>query len=394
MQDGTAGWALLRLGGALALVACGARAAPASETPRHERAVEAPAPASEVAPAAPEEVVATPGETCECSGTSARDVADAIFGQWLLTQIVDGWPPMRVLYSWTRAEQIEALRAEPTLLTRSRGEGGEISALDRAIASDPGELARRLREAGDGTRRFAWATPWPTRLGWAGGDYGDRLLRIEITDDALVAVYDETRDGEEEGLYTIDGLRIPLPPPRGPEGAFARDALRRGRLGLVLHTATGTAEDGTPRAFREIVIVDEAVVARWEYGTPRIATELSRAATVLAQQRAFVPEHAEQDAATFSAGLLERWRHPGAGPYAMSDLWARALALGSERYLYERASFDALIDALSVPQPPEPIDVVHVAGPAPRRRARTGGYQPLQRACRRWDLSMGCMDVP
>ncbi len=380
----------------LVLGACGAPSAPPSET---APSTQAPAPTALEAPAS--EACARADEGASADRRESPDhgacaaAADAVFRQWLLTQAVDAWSPPRVVYSWTRVDQIEALRAEPTLLTRSRGEGGEVSALDRAIATDESELARRIREAGDGTRRFGWTTPWPTRLGWSGGDYGDRLLRVEITDDALVAVYDETRDGEDEGLYTIDGARIPLPPPRGAEGAYARQALRDGRLGIVLHTATGTAEDGTPRAFREVVIVDEAVVARWEYGTPRIASELSGIATMLDAQRPFVPaESEEESAAAFSASLLARWQHLGGGVYDTRELWARSLALGSERYVYDRATFDALIEALSTPQPGAPIDVVHVRGPAPRRRARTGGYQPLRQACRQWDLSMGCVDVP
>lgn len=371
----------------LVLIACGGPSAPPSELPRA-------APVSTAAQAPP--VAAPPRESasCECDDAQARTIADAVFRQWLLTQVVDAWRPPRVVYSWTHGEQIDALRGDPTLLTRSRGGAGEISALDRALAADESELARRIREAGDGTRRFGWTTPWPTRLGWPGGDYGDRLVRIEITDDALVAVYDETRDAPEEGLYTLEGVRIPLPPPRGAEGALAREALRGGRLGLVFHTATGLAEDGTPRAFREIVIVDEAVVARWEYGTPRIRSELSQIATVLDAQRALVPEGTDAvDGAALAAELLARWQSPSGGVLRIEEIWERSLALGSERYAYRRATFDALIEALSAPPPGGPIDVVHVAG-APRRRARTGGYRPLRDACRRWDLSMGCMEVP
>jgi hypothetical protein len=110
-----------------------------------------------------------------------------IFGD---DQVFHEKPARRVLYSWTAAGDVAALRRDRELLVDGAPRGHAFEVLDAiglggttAIRS---ELARALGAEYQNVRR-AWPSPWATRLLDPTPALGAGLVRIVLRDDAWIA---------------------------------------------------------------------------------------------------------------------------------------------------------------------------------------------------------------
>jgi len=273
------------------------------------------------------------------------------------------------LYTWTRAGQIESLR-EPgaRLLTRERSAGGAQSRFDLAIADDDHPIARSLRRRGRRARRFAWVSPWPTRMGWEDGDYGDRLVEVTLREDAWTARFDPRA---EPRWAVVDGEGAPVPDAdvrRHPE-----------RVAAVLHVADG------PRAFREVVLVDggdgvESMAYATEALRARVAADAERLRELAAHWRAEPPEAPPELGAWLRAG----WPTAPADP-SLLDRYRQCLALGSAEYAPSAQRAEAIAAALEAIEQDEPFEVTFER--QPRRRATPPPSTPPNQIC---DPTMGC----
>lgn len=269
------------------------------------------------------------------------------------------------LYTWTRPDQIEALREpDAALLSRERSEAGELSLFDQAIADDDHPIARRLRRRGNRARRFAWVTPWATRMGWEGGDYGDRLIEVTLRAEAWTARFDPSAtprwrvvDAEGEPVSEADVRRAP------------------GRVAAVYHVGDG------PRAFREVVLVNEAQIERWAYATEDLRRGAARDAAQLRALAAIWRGEAPSPPSDLDEWLRAGWAIPADD--TLLERYRGCLALGSEAYAPTAAHLDAIAAALALPGD-EPITrTVRVR----RRRPRPPPSQPAHTWC---DPTMGC----
>lgn len=126
--------------------------------------------------------------------------------------MVDSMSPgrHRVLYTWTTADQIAALRAGGRLLRRERSARSGYSRFDRSLRAVPTEqqsaIHRRLLSKGYTCRRFAWPMPWATLMGWGEETYGCQLLRIELKPEAQIAAV-EPSAGAKAGRWLLDAGR-------------------------------------------------------------------------------------------------------------------------------------------------------------------------------------------
>jgi hypothetical protein len=251
-----------------------------------------------------------------------------------------------VLYTWTRAEQIQELRDNPVLLTRGVSTGGQMSGFDHAIAEDRSALARHLRSPRWTARRFAWPNPWATRMGWPNADYGDRLVRMELRRDAWVARFDpEEIEGPRWEVRDREGTLVP-----------AREVANEPwRVAAVYHFGRGPGPDGSERVFREYVVVSEGMLERWCVSDAVTLARLARDREML-RVLADRIEHFELPPPVFdrwSHTLLPRWR----GESERADLVAlyeSGLALGSELYLPTPANLRNAAAALAIP-PEDPL---------------------------------------
>jgi len=273
------------------------------------------------------------------------------------------------LYTWTRPEQIEELRERrPRLLSRARGGGGEQSLFDLAIADDPHPVARQLRTRSQRARRFAWVTPWPTRMGWEGGDYGDRLIEVTLRQNAWTASFEPR---SESRWRVVDSEGQPVPD---------RDVARHPeRVAAVYHVGDGD------RAFREVVLVNEAQIERWAYATDAILGRLRSDAEQLRALANHWEGAAPEDVDDFGGWLSQGWLATAAPAPERSLLerYRSCLALGSDAYAATPEHLRAIAAAIGQVPGDEPLEGV---GRAPtRRRPRPSPAQQVY--C---DPTMGC----
>ncbi len=313
-----------RLGTLLALVAVGC----SDPTP------EVAAPVS-----GPEPEAMAPVEPAAPAPDPARAARVAAVEAWLSGCAVGGsGSTPRKLYTWTRAEQIDELRSSPrrALLSRERSASGEASLFDQAIEDDAHPVARRLRRPGRRARRFAWVSPWPTRMGWEEGDYGDRLIEVTLRDDAWVARFDPAAEPRWR-VFDADGAEV-------PEDRVARTP---DRVGAVVHVGDG------PRAFREVVLVDERRIERWAYATEAIRERVASDAARLRELAALWREEPPAAPDDLDAWLRAGWN---AEATTLEERWRSCLALGSAEYAPSTERAEAIAAALEATPPDDPIE--------------------------------------
>ncbi len=227
----------------------------------------------------------------------------------------DSAPPS-VLYTWTQPEQIAAIGKDQRLLIRSHSAEGVLSLFDTVLAADPSPLARLFQRRELSLRRFAWSNPWATLAGWKGESYGDRLVRVELKREALVLFYDPTRL-EHWRVTDLAGL------PVSPAMALAHPE----RIAAVYHVYPGKTSGANAAPFREFVLVNESMIARWEYATPSVHRDLADARALLDRVAAYVKHHP----AALPPDPVAFWRHAPDHP-SVAELYAANLAFPNDLY--------------------------------------------------------------
>lgn len=246
-------------------------------------------------------------ETSDIETLSAALAAGARYGDS---------PPPRVLYTWTRPDQIMTLRGNPRLLIRSRSVDGVLSLFDTVLATDPSPLARLLKRPGLSLRRYAWSNPWATLAGWEGESYGDQLVRVELKPEALVLYYDPTSPGR----WRATNLR-------GGAVSAAMALANPQYVAAVYHVYPGNSSGGNTTPFREFVLVNESMIARWEYATPAVRDELAAARALLQRLTAYAEHHP----AAPPADPVAFWRHAPDEP-STAELYAANLTFPNAVY--------------------------------------------------------------
>ena len=274
------------------------------------------------------------------------------------------------LYTWTRADQLDDLRGRrPRLLSRERSASGEQSLFDQAIADDEHPIARHLRRSGNRTRRFAWVTPWATRLGWEGGDYGDRLIEVTLRDDVWTARFDP--EGEPRWrVVDAEGEAVPE----------ARVRRSPARIAAVYHLGRG------PRPFREVVLVNEQQIERWAYASDAVRERVTSDATRLRGLAALFADDTPAPADDFDAWLRAGWSAALSDP-PLVERYRACLALANPAYTPTAEHLSALAATLEAMPEDEAIEHTVRRTRTRRRSAVTPSHAPGV-FC---DPTMGCV---
>jgi hypothetical protein len=274
-----------------------------------------------------------------------------------------------VLYTWTREAQIEELRGGAPVLSRSESTTGVRSGLDVALDADTSQFAQLLRRPGLSRWRFAWPSPWATRMGWpVTGDYGDRLLRIELSSQALIAVYDSRITPRVVRFFTDEGNGVPL-----------EEALLVPQFwAAVYHVQEHPGPDGETRLAREFVLINESMIARVTYGTPEIASELA----VERERLNFLATQLGAEATPFEH-LSESWDALPPDDADLRRLYDSAMAFSSALYVPTESNVRAISRALTDQpgpfferQPSVVFDLDRAAEDAPSRPRGPGPRIP------------------
>jgi hypothetical protein len=246
-----------------------------------------------------------------------------------------------VVFTWTTAEQLEALKTGERFLSReespTRGPSVYDLVLQRlAVAGDP--QAALLREPRFRRARFAWSAAWPTLRGWEGETYGDRLLRVVLRPQALVLRLHARRGFV--GASDLQGNSVPLDvavahPERLAAVLFVQD------FGPGYGSMLGSAAE--LGQYREVVLIQEQMLESWESGTAAIDRELDRSVALVAAFRGYLAGGCVRALPTVSVPAAWEQLSDDGDPLRA---WYRALAIAGSRYDPSVNSIDALLAAL------------------------------------------------
>lgn len=248
-----------------------------------------------------------------------------------------------VLYTWTPAASIPALRSTRRLLVATATTGRFVSPFNRALAQvarRPGSgqaIARALTtDPALIHRRYAWPAPFATVLGLGPRSYGTALVRIELAPEAWIGRFEPTA---REPFAFVDA--------RGQAVAMATVLAQPARVGAIFHVRTDPWQGV---AFREYVVVSPAMVAAWSIATPAIRAELAAERALLADLE---PGVAALDPDVAAASAVAAWAR-GARADGLAAAWRAALAFDNPRYRPRRANLRRIARALAAWDPAGP----------------------------------------
>jgi hypothetical protein len=251
------------------------------------------------------------------------------------------------LYSWTTPEQIRKLRQTNTLLVataKTRGAPSPYSQLLSRLANGSGQvrdIAKLLSEhPGLITRRYAWPSPFATAVPLGERSYGHVLVHIVLKEESLVAKLDPL---EKEPFSFVDIHGKPVP---------VADALANPeRIAAVFHVRR--KPDGGPR-FREYIVCNESMIARWSIGTPHERAIVTEDAALIAEllQSPLVSTLGKNDALDANSAWSRRLDKP-----TLLDAWRAALAFDSPKYKPSPTTLTAIATSLAAYDPAgDPLD--------------------------------------
>jgi hypothetical protein len=273
------------------------------------------------------------------AGVAVRDAASSPFCPQMMW---NASPAARVLYSWTPPEQVEELRRDRVLLTRTEteglGRGYAFTSMDELAArgdAPANQLLARLSGEIFTKVRYAWPNAWATRMGWPGEDYGDQLLRIVLKPEAWIVVV-----SDRVGIAVIDMNNQVVP----VEQALAESH----RIGAVYFYRVDVEGQETfsrcAGGYREFIVGNEAMIEEWSLATDQIKDQLEADAELieglLQNVRANPPPIAP---ASFNTDVVCQWDQQ---PSTEIDAYVRCLSLPSENYAPLPAQLAALAEAL------------------------------------------------
>lgn len=241
-----------------------------------------------------------------------------------------------VLYTWTTAAQIEALRASRRLLVAEAkagvGPSAYVLGLTRVVRTRGAghELAALLLEhAGLRRRRYAWTSPFATTMGLGPVRYGDALVRVELDARAVIVGF---RPGAGEPFTAVDV--------HGQAVALAELVAEPERIAAVYHVRDGPRE---AVAFREYVLCNEARISAWSIATPEIRAQVDADVALIDALRASALAWLPAAAVDQPAALA--W--PTARAHGLLlDAWQASLAFANQRYRPTADNFAAIAAAM------------------------------------------------
>ena len=291
----------------------------------------------------PEPLVTAAPATASASASvkPSPEATRAEVGAFLTPFAVDDDAPYRrVLYTWTTGAQLEELAVSEVLLSRAESATYGPSGFDRALAErPPGDaLAGLLRDEAYAKKRFAWPAPWATVSGLAGTPYGDRLVRIELGDEAIVlrhVLSTGAWDGFDAKGAHVDEATLLAHPERIAAAYFVSDV-------------SGPARP----AYREYVLLNESQIASWSYGDAAGEKLLVDAAEMIERLPAAAPSELDGVPDGWALALPAHWRG-GRGTRAAGGAggdvyvaWSSTLAFATPAHAPERGRLDAIVRRL------------------------------------------------
>jgi hypothetical protein len=251
--------------------------------------------------------------------------------------------PRKVLYSWTKDKGARWLATtDPPRLLRVeiRKRPPDDAWYDVHLrASDDVEMRTLLSSPRFDHVRWTWTNVWGACDGLENERYGDQLVRIELKDDAIFAVFvPKTDDGlPNGGKDESNPFRLGM-----PEWSFvdlkgapvAREAVlaHPERLAAVMHHSPSRL-NGAWAGLREVVLVNEAEIERWSLGDDAALAALDDGARLVSDlSKLGVVPKTRADDADFVSRLMLQNKVDSSSPMDVESAWMLTLPFPRARY--------------------------------------------------------------
>jgi len=267
-------------------------------------------------------------------------------------------------YTWTTKEQIDELRKQPTLLTRSQTKKGELSLFDLALRDtsfNKYPIAKVLSQDKFKNKRFGWTNAWAIAMGWQKEQYGDQLLKITLKDDAIIGSFNQNNKEHPFAFFDMQGDSLPID--------FA--IKNQDKIAVMYHISNrkfkrtapkyGKRYNSTTRhwnkfkfqevyaEFREYVIMNEAMIKSWSYGAQDISAELNSEIAILKSLSALMKGDGWKQRAYFADEVDMAWSVKEMGyvyRYSYSNMFRSATCIENDYYLLAPERINAIVERL------------------------------------------------
>ena len=251
--------------------------------------------------------------------------------------------PRKVLWSWTKDKGARWLaKHDPPRLLRVKvnAHPPDDAWYDVHLrASDDDEVRSLLESPRFDHVRWAWTDVWGACDGLDGERYGDQLVRIELKDDAVFAVFvPRTDDGLGGAVDASNPFRFGLPEwsfvdVEGRSVARAEVLAHPERLAAVYHHSPSRVS-GAWAGLREIVLVNEAEVRTWSLGDAAVIDALDDGARLVRSLSRLdaVPTLRPDDAEFVSRLLRSVDGRPLEGELDLESTWMLTLPFPRAQY--------------------------------------------------------------
>ncbi|MBN4071482.1 hypothetical protein JYT72_03110, partial [Crocinitomix catalasitica] len=205
-------------------------------------------------------------------------------------------------YSWTTDEQIDLIQKNGKVLIKSKG-SNEVSIYQKSIEDKPYSthaLANILRQEKFQKKRFAWTSAWPICSGER--DYGSRLLKIKLKDEALICIINPyypslTKvvdiNGREYSIEEADSLQS-----RIAAVHYINDIYQKKRHTVVAHTYYKVEKDFQEHLeenfYREYVLINEYMIEVVDHGSDHMLAKVQEEIDFLEQLLRYIKLVPEQ----------------------------------------------------------------------------------------------------
>jgi hypothetical protein len=196
-------------------------------------------------------------------------------------------------YTWTTEEQINDLRENKNILTKSKSETKGFSLYDMTLRDSTlkdDTLIKLLLEEQYAKKRFGWINGWSTIKGWEGEHYGHQLVKIVLNDSAIIGKlkieWRRWKKSDPISFYDLKGNKLSTDyviknkhlvaavyheyQDKGTRVEWKRK--KRGSHSSVEKKRKVSNEGFIP--IREFVIINERMIKNWSYGTAEIKREI------------------------------------------------------------------------------------------------------------------------
>ena len=223
--------------------------------------------------------------------------------------------PRKIFYSWTKDKGARWLATQdpPRLLrVEIRKHPPDDAFYDVHLrASDDDAMRALLTSPAFDHVRYAWSNVWGACDGLENERYGDQLIRIELKDDAVFAVFvPKADDGLGGAIDEKNPFRLGMPEwsfVDAKGAAVAREDVlaHPEHLAAVFHHSPSRV-NGAWAGLREVVLVNEDEIAHWSLGDGDVLRALDDGARLLRDLSSLgaVPKDRVDDAAFVSTLML------------------------------------------------------------------------------------------